>query len=194
MHRKQKASFAHISRSEGMTALKPRVNLPLKEKKKTTKDHFVWCFFLTLPPALSVPSMEQLLYETAPPAYPALTSEALGGSRSPCPAPGLSKAPANPRGAALRPCPLLRLLLLLLLPPASRRCQSESAGSIAAASAAASPSCRSSYRRCRRPAAPAQALLLCNSLIYIPAWTWTRLPFPLNVNQILPPQGGTSRL
>lgn len=83
-----------------MTALKPRVNLPLKEKKKTTKDHFVWCFFLTLPPALSVPSMEKLLYETTPTACPALTSEALGGSRSPCPAPGLSKAAPLPSPAA----------------------------------------------------------------------------------------------
>lgn len=49
--------------------------------------------------------MEQLLYETAPTAYPALTSEALGGSRSPCPAPGLSKAPANPQGGRAAPLP-----------------------------------------------------------------------------------------
>lgn len=172
MHRKQKASFAHISRSEGMTALKLGVNLPLKEK---TQRSLRLVLFLSLPPALSVPSMKQLLYETAPAACPAPSPEAQGVPTALAWFWVSTEPPQSPRGATLRPSPLLLLLRL----PAARHCQSESAGSTAADGAANGPSFRDRYRRCRRSAAPARALFPCNSLTYIPAWTWLACFFPL---------------
>lgn len=172
MHRKQKASFAHISRSESMTALKPGVNLPLKEKK-TTKGPSVWCFFCHFPLHFLFLSW-RFLYETAPAACPALAPEAWG-SHGPLPVLGLCCSPFLSCSCCCR-----------------RRWQGESAGSTAADRAAKGPSFRNRYRQCRCPAAPSPALFPCNPMTYIPAWTLARFLPPLNAHQTLPPQVGTA--
>lgn len=105
MHRKQKASFAHISRSEGITALKPGVNLPLKEKKKQTKIPLSGAFSVTSP-CTFCSFHEATSPRNSPSSLSCPTRQSTGG---PTALAQLWVSLAEPWGATLHPCPLLLL-------------------------------------------------------------------------------------